>query len=242
MFSYLDLYLMGMVSPAEADAGLNELRYMDDSVDCSSPYAGAISDFTMADIVAAAGPRVPDSGASQKDFKTAWVIIHQPGDPPDDAEKQKLIDMLEQQQLDWSYSTLGRSTMSHKLDPVVWTDLGYALAGAHGDPLFAGSGPLTTGSAGSLTLSNAAGPGALSILFTSLASTPTTFKGGTLATVPILLQLTLVTAGNPGGIPLPWPSWPGGLSGLSLYFQYAIEDAAAVQGVALSNVLRADVP
>ena len=48
---------------------------------------------------------------------------------------------------------------------------------------------------------------------------------------------------NPGGsLPLAWPTWPGGLSGLSLYFQYAIQDAGAVCGVALSNALRADVP
>jgi hypothetical protein len=32
------------------------------------------------------------------------------------------------------------------------------------------------------------------------------------------------------------------MSGLSLHLQHAIQDAAAVQGVALSNALRADVP
>ncbi len=123
-----------------------------------------------------------------------------------------------------------------------FTDLGHALAGAHGPPVLAGSGALLTGSAGALTLTNAAGPGAVAILFTSLSSTPTPFKGGTLLPVPIALQLTLSTGGSPGSIPLGWSSWPAGLSGASLYFQYAIADALAVQGVALSNALRADVP
>jgi hypothetical protein len=53
--------------------------------------------------------------------------------------------------------------------------------------------------------------------------------------------MPLFTDGS-GAIPLAWASWPGGLSGLSLYFQYAILDAGAVCGVALSNALRADVP
>ena len=37
--------------------------------------------------------------------------------------------------------------------------------------------------------------------------------------------------------------WPPGIpGGTSIVFQYAILDAAAVQGAALSNALRADVP
>jgi hypothetical protein len=54
-------------------------------------------------------------------------------------------------------------------------------------------------------------------------------------------KFSLFTNGA-GAIPLQWPSWPGGLSGVSLYFQYAILDAGAVCGVAFSNALRAEVP
>jgi len=123
-----------------------------------------------------------------------------------------------------------------------WTDLGFALAGVHGQPLLAGDGPLTAGSAGSLTLSNAAGPGALAVLFVALASTPAPFKGGTLVPVPPLLQISLATAGNPGSIVVPWASWPSGLSGVELYFQFGIADVAAPAGLALSNAVRADLP
>ena len=59
--------------------------------------------------------------------------------------------------------------------------------------------------------------------------------------VPVLSSFPLFTSGA-GEVPLAWPSWPSGLSGASLYFQYGVQDAAAVKGVALSNALRADVP
>jgi hypothetical protein len=121
-----------------------------------------------------------------------------------------------------------------------WTDLLSGLAGVAGVPALAGTGPLTTGSAGALTLSNAA-PSVICALFVSLSSTPAPFKCGTLVPVPVAVQLTLVTNGA-GALPLSWLSWPNGLSGASLYFQYAIADGTAVCGTSLSNALRADVP
>jgi len=122
-----------------------------------------------------------------------------------------------------------------------WTDIGFGLAGLHGVPQLTGSGTLVAGSPGALTLQNAA-PSALSLLFVSFTSTPAPFKGGTLATVPIAYQFTLPT-GPAGALTLPWAAWPGGLpSGFSLHFQFAVQDAGAVQGVALSNALKAVTP
>ena len=121
-----------------------------------------------------------------------------------------------------------------------WTDLGGGLAGVSGIPVLVGTGPLTTGSAGTLSLTSAA-PSSLSSLFLSLSSTPTPFKCGTLLTVPIAFQFLLFTNGS-GAIPLSWPSWPAGLSGASVYFQYAIADGAAVCSTSLSNAVRGDVP
>jgi hypothetical protein len=240
VFSYLDLYLMGMVSPGEVDAGMSEMRYMDDSVDCSAPYVGAISHFSMADITAAAGPRVPDSSASQKDFKTAWVIIHRPGDPPDAAEKQKLIGILNNQQADWSYSTLGRSTMTHTLDPNPWADQGCALAGVSGDPVLVGSGPLADGSDNAADLSNAA-PSATAGLFLGLSSTPIPFKGGTLKPFPFFDPVILNTSAG-GAISIPFVMPTGVPAGTEIWAQWAIQDAAAVHGVALSNAVRGLTP
>jgi hypothetical protein len=121
-----------------------------------------------------------------------------------------------------------------------WTDFGQGLAGAVGIPSLVGTGELTAGSAGTLVLTNAA-PLAPAIVFMSLSSTPSNFKCGTLVPVPAALQLLSTTSGA-GSIPFSWASWPGGLFGVSLWFQYAIADAAAACGVSISNALRADVP
>ena len=120
VFSYTDLYLMGYVSPSEMDAGNSELRYMDTS-NCveGSSYFGNVSTFSSADIVASAGPRVPDHTAEDQHYRTAWIMIHQPGDPPSSAELEKAVQILEQHQLDWSLSTLGRGTMDNSLGELV---------------------------------------------------------------------------------------------------------------------------
>ena len=121
-----------------------------------------------------------------------------------------------------------------------WTNLASGLGGLLGVPSLVGTGTLELGSPGSLVLS-AAAPSAFGMLFTSVASTPAPFKCGTLVPVPILLSFPVVT--NPAGaLPLQWPAWPSALSGASLYFQYAVVDAAAPCGVSLSNALRADLP
>ena len=114
VFSYTDLYLMGYVSPAEMDAGNSELRYMNTST-CGQFYNGTVSSFGSADIIAAAGPRVPDHTAAQKDFKTAWIMFHLPGQPPTTVQLDKTVAILEQHMDDWNLSTLGRGTMDNAL-------------------------------------------------------------------------------------------------------------------------------
>ncbi len=116
-----------------------------------------------------------------------------------------------------------------------FTDLGDALAGVNGDPLLSGSGPLVCDSANSLDLTNAA-PSALASLFVGLADNPVPFKGGSLHPVPIFTVLTLSTSGT-GAIALPF-QWPQGVPlGFEFVTQFAIQDAAAVKNVALSNAL-----
>ena len=124
--------------------------------------------------------------------------------------------------------------------PSAWVDLGNSLAGIAGPPVLFASGTLETGSPGTLVLSSAA-PSAFSMLFVSLSSAPLPFKCGTLVPLPPVAKFPLFTNGI-GVIPLGWASWPGGLSGFSVYFQYAIQDAGAVCGVALSNALKGNVP
>ncbi|MFT5050180.1 MAG: hypothetical protein ACI8QZ_001576 [Chlamydiales bacterium] len=114
VFSYSDLYLMGYVSPMEMDAGNSELRYMDGS-GCAGDYNGIISTFSSADIIASAGPRMPTSASAQKNFRTGWIMLHQPGDAPSSADLGKSVAILEQHQADWQLSTLGRGSMNNQL-------------------------------------------------------------------------------------------------------------------------------
>ena len=114
-FSYTELYLMGYVSPAEMDAGNSELRYIENWDCVSTEHYGAISTFTSADIIASAGPRVPDSTAEDHHYRTAWIMLHLPGDPPNLGQKAKAVAINEQLAIDWNFSTLGRGTMNSSL-------------------------------------------------------------------------------------------------------------------------------
>lgn len=124
--------------------------------------------------------------------------------------------------------------------PSAWNNLGSGLAGAYGDPLLFGTGPLTTGSSGWLALVSAK-PSAPSVLIASLTSAPQSALCGTIVPLPAALLIPQMT--DPAGeIPLFWPSWPATLSGTSLHFQYLISDPAAACGVSMSNAVRADSP
>lgn len=121
-----------------------------------------------------------------------------------------------------------------------WTDEGCQLAGTGGDPLFAGTGDLTVGSPTNLSLTDAA-PSASAGLFVSVSSNPVAFKGGTLKPFPwssIFLRTT--TPGGSFPIPFNWP--PGFPPGSEIWVQWAISDAGALNGVALSNALKGVVP
>jgi len=117
-WSYTDLYLMGYVSPAEMDAGNSELRYMENST-CNTAYNGPISTFSSADIIAANGPRIPDSISSPHDFRTAWIMIHLPGAPPTLGQLSNVVNILNLFSEVWNWGTLGRGTMDNTLQGVV---------------------------------------------------------------------------------------------------------------------------
>ena len=124
--------------------------------------------------------------------------------------------------------------------PPTWSDVGPGLAGIAGVPALAGTGTLEAGSAVgiSLTSAKASSP---AVLFLSLASSPVPFKGGTLITFPLLFTATLATDAG-GAIPLMF-AWPAGVpAATTIFFQYAVQDAAAVYGVSLSNGLSGVTP
>jgi glucose/arabinose dehydrogenase len=121
-----------------------------------------------------------------------------------------------------------------------FTGLGHALPGVAGKPVLWGEGTLVTGSAGALNLRDAA-PSATGALFVSLSEGAVPFKGGVLVSVPIVALIVIGTDVD-GELSLAWASWPSIPSGTTVVFQAAINDAAAVMGVALSNGLLALTP
>jgi hypothetical protein len=114
-----------------------------------------------------------------------------------------------------------------------WTNLGSGLAGISGIPSLAASGTLAPNSPASLALTSAK-PLTFAILFLSFTSTPVPFKGGTMLAAPAVTTVNLAT--NPSGaitLDFTWP--PGAPTGTSVYFQYAVQDAAGPKGASLSN-------
>ena len=120
-----------------------------------------------------------------------------------------------------------------------WTDEGFALAGVSGDPLLEGSGSMVPTTRQFLTLSNAA-PSAPSYILASSSSSPTPFKGGTLVPGPTIFNV-LVGTSAAGGWSLNFRA-PTMASGSEIWIQVAIVDAAAVNGVALSNAVKGTTP
>jgi hypothetical protein len=125
-------------------------------------------------------------------------------------------------------------------DDGAFTDEGCALAGVAGEPWLTGAGDLSAGSANAVALSSAA-PSATAGLFLALASTPAPFKGGTLKPVPFFDPVITTTDGA-GAIPLPFVMPAGVPPGTELWVQWAIQDAAAVKGVSLSNAILGVAP
>lgn len=114
------------------------------------------------------------------------------------------------------------------------------LAGALGEPTHFGTGGVGLGEAGALHLRNAA-PAALAGMFLSLSEGAVLFKGGVLKAVPFFLLISLNTDAN-GDIDITWTDTGGAPSGTMLVTQWAVVDAGAPVGVALSNALLSTWP
>jgi hypothetical protein len=122
-----------------------------------------------------------------------------------------------------------------------WSDLGAALAGTSGDPVLVGTGTLADGSSNAIALAYAS-RGAMCALFVSMSSTPSSFKGGLLIPLPAIIGPLLMDTDVHGALSLPFTLPPGLSPGTELFFQFAILDPVAIEGVALSNAVKASTP
>lgn len=121
-----------------------------------------------------------------------------------------------------------------------WQDLGSAHPGFDGPPRLYGFGTLLAGSPVSLELEEAQAFGP-AVLFVALGDpAPLAWKGGTLQAAPFVLAVVLVPSLQ-GQLKLPFTMLPG-LEGQDLVLQFAVVDAAASAGVALSNAIVGHVP
>jgi hypothetical protein len=124
--------------------------------------------------------------------------------------------------------------------PSPFSDLGFALAGSKGEPELTGIGTLAGGTPLSLRVTSAQpfAPARL-IVGTQLLQAP--FKGGVLVPLPILVLPPLPT--NALGQLVFSTTWPPALpSGISLYAQAWITDAAGPAGLAATNGLKLTTP
>jgi hypothetical protein len=129
--------------------------------------------------------------------------------------------------------------LDYDATPSPWADLGFALAGTHGDPSLVGAGPLIAGQVFSVHLTNAL-EDVTAWLTLGFFNISASFKGGVLVPSPDIL---LPIPSGPAGEIFLQDLWPAGVpSGVAVYYQYWLPDPAAVKNFAASNGLSSTQP
>lgn len=113
-WSYLDLYLMGLASPAEVPDFFILRNLVPQGRDANGHpiFKADRVKVTIQDVIATEGPRLPNVDKSQKQFNTGIVVIVEHGQKP----SKQLIDQangIRERWIDyWSVTTGRRSTMT----------------------------------------------------------------------------------------------------------------------------------
>jgi hypothetical protein len=113
-YSYLDLYLMGLISPAEVPDFfiLRNMSRAGRDANGHPIYKADRTKVTIQDVIAAEGPRTPGVDKSQREFNTGMVVVVQHGQKP----SQKLIDETNGIRTEWikyfSITTGHRASMT----------------------------------------------------------------------------------------------------------------------------------
>jgi hypothetical protein len=117
-FSYLDLYLMGLISPAEVPDFfiLRNLVAAGKDANGHPIFKADRTKVTIQDVIAAEGPRVPDVEKSQRKFNTGMVIVVQHGVKPS-SELIERTNGIRQQWMEYFSITTGhRASMTTNPD------------------------------------------------------------------------------------------------------------------------------
>ena len=112
-YSYLDLYLMGMISAAEVPDFfiLKNLRAGKD-VNGQPIFKAERTKVTIQDVIAAEGPRLPDVDHSQRKFNTGIVVVVEHGRSPSHELIQRANGIRQQWIQYWETTTGHRSSMT----------------------------------------------------------------------------------------------------------------------------------
>jgi hypothetical protein len=99
-WSYLDLYLMGMIAPPEVPDFfiLRNLVAAGRDANGRPIFKADRTKVTIQDVIAVEGPRLPDVEHSQKDFNTGMVVVVEHGKTP----SKELLDRTEGIRLRWT--------------------------------------------------------------------------------------------------------------------------------------------
>jgi hypothetical protein len=113
-YSYLDLYLMGLIAATEVPDFFIVRPLVRIGTDANGRpiFKGQRMGITIQDVIAAEGPRLPDVNHSQRHFNTGIVVIVEHGRTPS-AELIKRANGIRGQWIDyWAITTGGRASMT----------------------------------------------------------------------------------------------------------------------------------
>lgn len=113
-WSHLDLYLMGMITPAEVPDFfiLRNLSPLGKDANGHAIYKGDRTKVTINDVIAAEGPRTPPSDQSQKAFNTGIVTVVMHGSKPSKELRERADAIRQRWMTYWSITTGRRATMT----------------------------------------------------------------------------------------------------------------------------------
>lgn len=126
-------------------------------------------------------------------------------------------------------------------DFLAWASVGDAVDGQYGEPRLFATGSLAPQNANTIALTHAA-PHATSAIFAATSSAPAPFFAGTLLAFPLALPPVVLPTNAAGAWSLTFEAPAAAPSGIELWVQCAVLDAAAPMGVALSNAVVGVVP
>jgi hypothetical protein len=113
-WSYLDLYLMGLIGPSEVPDFFILRNLVPSGRDANGHpiFKANRTKLTVQDVIAVEGPRLPDVDHSQRDFNTGMVVVVEHGKTPSKALVEKTNGIRLRWMDYWTTTTGHRSTMT----------------------------------------------------------------------------------------------------------------------------------